>query len=115
MPRNVLIYRDLLLESSESFILAQAEGLSRYRPVSVGTRRAPGIAVPPERSLIFNEGGWPGMVREMLFKVGDRVPRPQVDALRRLSPALVHAHFGPDGVLGMILAQTLRLPLVVTF
>jgi len=36
-------------------------------------------------------------------------------AIARLRPALLHAHFGPDGMLAMRIAERHRLPLVVSF
>jgi glycosyltransferase involved in cell wall biosynthesis len=49
-----------------------------------------------------------------MFKSTGIMPAPAL-RLARLQPVLVHAHFGPDGVLAMPLARRLRVPLVVTF
>ncbi|HEY0477142.1 MAG TPA: glycosyltransferase [Kofleriaceae bacterium] len=111
---TVLIYRDTLLLASETFILSQAESLSGFTPFYVGSRPVAGIEVPADRRWFVNDGSWLGRCREILFKVYDRVSPGQVEALARTQPRLIHAHFGPDGVLAVPLARALRLPLIVT-
>jgi glycosyltransferase involved in cell wall biosynthesis len=111
---TVLIYRDTLLLSSETFILSQAESLSGFTPFYVGSRPVAGIEVPADRRWFVNDGSWLGRCREVLFKVYDRVSPGQLEALARQQPRLIHAHFGPDGVLAVPLARALRLPLIVT-
>jgi glycosyltransferase involved in cell wall biosynthesis len=113
--KNILVYRDLLLPASETFILAQGERLSEFRAHYMGARRTRGIDIPADRCVIINDGTWRGRAREALFKVFDRVSSAQLRRLARLQPALVHAHFGPDGVLALKLAELLGVPLVVTF
>jgi colanic acid/amylovoran biosynthesis glycosyltransferase len=44
-----------------------------------------------------------------------RPPRDFLGRLRELSPRLIHAHFGPDGVNALPLRERLGVPLVVTF
>jgi hypothetical protein len=39
--RNVLIFRELLLPPSETFVLAQAAALQRYRPIFCGLTDVP--------------------------------------------------------------------------
>jgi colanic acid/amylovoran biosynthesis glycosyltransferase len=111
---TVLIYRDTLLPPSETFILAQAESLSRFTPFYVGARRVPGIEVPSNRRYFMNDGSWLGRAREIRFKVFDRVSSRELEILAHTRPRLIHAHFGPDGVLALTLAQALRVPLIVT-
>src|SRR5262249_12360221 len=41
--------------------------------------------------------------------------RSQIRQLRELNPVLIHAHFGPDGIHAMPVAEKLGVPLVVTF
>jgi colanic acid/amylovoran biosynthesis glycosyltransferase len=110
----VLIYRDTLLPPSETFIVAQAESLSAFTPFYVGARRVPGIEVPPDRRFFVNDGSWRGRVREVAFKVLDQVSSRHIEHLARRQPRLIHAHFGPDGVLALPLARALRIPLIVT-
>jgi colanic acid/amylovoran biosynthesis glycosyltransferase len=113
-PDTVIIYRDTLLPQSETFILSQAESLSSFTPFYVGARKVPGIEVPADRRLFVNDGGWLGRYREIRFKVFGRISPEHRDALVRRKPRLVHAHFGPDGVLAMTIARSLRIPLIVT-
>lgn len=113
--RNIIVYRDILLPPSERFILSQGESLSVFNAFYFGSRKVSGIEVPSDRCCVVNNGGWIGKCREVLFKVFDRVLPAQLVRLSKLQPLLIHAHFGPDGVLANTLARELRLPLVVTF
>jgi glycosyltransferase involved in cell wall biosynthesis len=110
----VLIYRDTLLLQSETFILSQADSLSDFTPLFVAAREVAGIELPADRRFLVSDGSWPGRCREILFKVFARIGPGQRDALARRAPRLIHAHFGPDGVLALPLARALRIPLVVT-
>lgn len=112
---RVLIYRDRLLPPSETFVLSQGEGLCDFEAFYAGSRRVPGIEVPSGRSLFLNDGTGMGRAREVVFKAFDRVPPPFLGRLAAEKPLLVHAHFGPDGVLATTLAKALNVPLVVTF
>jgi colanic acid/amylovoran biosynthesis glycosyltransferase len=112
---TVLIYRDIILPSSETFVVAQSQGLSHYKPFFVGSRSVPGLKVPAEACYLINKGGWLGKGAEVLFKVFDRLCPVQVAALRRVKPLLIHAHFGPDGIQAQTLAKALGIPLIVTF
>jgi glycosyltransferase involved in cell wall biosynthesis len=113
--RNVLVYRDTLLPPSETFILSQGEYLAEFRAFYVGSKKVNGIEVPSERSYFISNGSRFGRCREILFKVFGVVPSPMHEMLKRLQPVLVHAHFGPDGVLAQTFAKSLHLPLIITF
>jgi colanic acid/amylovoran biosynthesis glycosyltransferase len=114
-PRPVvLVYKDKLLPSSQTFVRAQAESLERFTPYYVGARLLQGgLSLPEDRSFILNRGGFCGKVRETMFRLGGTAPQ-LLRKLRQLDPVLVHAHFGPDGLNGLRLAQALDIPMVVT-
>ncbi len=112
--KRVLIYRDVLLPPSETFIRSQGEKLDRFIPYYVGSRCAMGLELPSGRALIVNEGGITGRLREIVFKKWGIAPG-FFKKLRDIQPALIHAHFGPDGVAALPLARKLKIPLIVTF
>ncbi|HEU4588885.1 MAG TPA: glycosyltransferase [Gemmatimonadales bacterium] len=114
MRRPVVIYRDVLLAPSETFVRAQAEALVSFEPHYVGSRRAPGLELPPARTTVINRGTSLGRVRELAHKSVGLAPA-LTRHLRALAPALVHAHFGPDGTLALPLARRMGAPLIVTF
>ncbi len=93
-PRPVvLVFRAPIFNASETFVRNHALGLTRYQPLIVGRERKG--HVPPElepRILI----------------------RPDAARLREFAPALVHAHFVPDGLRALPLARALGVPLVTT-
>lgn len=112
--RAVVVYRDILLPASETFVRTQAEALTGFQAYYVGSRSMPGLPLPPDRTITLNEGTPLGRARELVHKASGMSPSLR-RRLRAINPALVHAHFGPDGVLAMPLARALRVPLVVTF
>jgi glycosyltransferase involved in cell wall biosynthesis len=108
------IYRDVLLAPSETFVRAQAEALVGFEAHYVGSRRAPGQELPAARTHVLNPGTPDGRAREVLFKTSGWAPG-FARAIRALRPALVHAHFGPDGTLALPLARAAGAPLIVSF
>ena len=109
----VLVYRSKLLRFSETFILAQAQSLRKFRPFLVGVNRVKGLAVP-ENSVFLRENGHNNLsVSTVLYKVfGPN--RSDLAKLRQYDPKLIHAHFGPDGAEAMPIARALGIPLVTT-
>ncbi|WP_019009205.1 glycosyltransferase [Deinococcus aquatilis] len=114
MTPHVVIYRENLLAYSETFILNQAEALTRFTPYYVGTRRVEGISTPSDRTLILSSGDLRGRLSELWYKATGLAPRLDRQ-IRAVRPQLLHAHFGPDGAQALPLARRLKLPLVVTF
>jgi colanic acid/amylovoran biosynthesis glycosyltransferase len=110
----IAVYRDRLLPSSETFVLAQSESLRHFLPYYLGSRCVPGLSLPADRTLVVNRGGIVGKVREASHQLWGWEPA-FMGRVRKLNPILVHAHFGPDGVRAMPLARALRVPLIVTF
>jgi colanic acid/amylovoran biosynthesis glycosyltransferase len=112
---KVIVYSDHLLYPSETFILAQASALSEFEPVFAGSRRVVGLDLPAQQIHLLNRRGsvW-GRCRELAFKLTGFAPD-FVKRLGALSPALLHAHHGPNGLRALPIASNLRIPLIVTF
>lgn len=110
--RRVIIYRDFLLPSSETFIRNQAEGLREFVPYYAGLRLVDGLKLPEERTLVVARGSW-GKAKSAAFtRLG--VTPDFAWKISRLRPALIHAHFGVDATRVMRLAGVLGLPLLTT-
>jgi glycosyltransferase involved in cell wall biosynthesis len=112
--RRVAIFRQNLFRVSETFITEQAGAMRRYRPFYLGRLRFGDAPAGAESLALGDLGGalkWPRIVRQMLT----RETGPYVRALGGRRPALVHAHFGIDGVYALPLARRLGVPLVTTF
>ena len=113
-PREVAVFRQNLFRISEPFITDQAQTLRRYRAFYVGRLR---FGEPPEgaASYALRDGGggrsWPAIGWQML----SRNPSAYQHLLVDRRPALIHAHFGVDGVYALPLARRLGVPLVTTF
>ncbi len=110
----IIVYRDGLLAYSETFVRDQAEGLERFVPYYAGSRRVEGLGLPEDRTVVVNGGGHSGKAAEVLYKLTAVAPG-FYRRVERIGPALVHAHFGPDGVSAMPLARRLGVPLLTTF
>jgi glycosyltransferase involved in cell wall biosynthesis len=109
-PR-VLIYRDLLLPPSETFVAEQAAAFRRYFAVFAGTRRHSPGGLPVANAEIAADGA-----ATRLLRIATRRPSEEwLSRLRGWSPRLVHAHFGYDGFLAVPVARNLGVPLAVTF
>ena len=110
--RDVVIFRHNLFRISETFISQQAQQLQRYRPLYVGRLRfGPGPAGALSLALEDLPLHWPLVFWQML----SRTVRPFRHLLKEHRPALIHAHFGVEGVYALPLAQQLGIPLVTTF
>jgi glycosyltransferase involved in cell wall biosynthesis len=111
---KVIVFCDHLLYPSETFIQAQASALCEYEPVFVGSRRVAGLELPQEKVYTVNRGGPLGKFQEMRFKISGSAPA-VVKQLEALSPILLHAHYGPNGLRALPLARKLKVPLITTF
>lgn len=104
----VLIFRSPLFNPSETFVQAQAASLSRYQPWIVGLRdKGHAMAQLEDRIILASRSE--GLALS-IFGRADRLAA----RLAGLRPALVHAHFGTDGVTALPLARALGRPLVTT-
>lgn len=106
--QRVAIFRIQAFKTSETFIRAQAAALRRWEPVFVGLRAhgerpegADDVELPQDAKSRLRAG----MLRDL---------SPLVGPLRERGVALIHAHFAPDAVFALSLAQALGVPLIVT-
>lgn len=115
--RAVVIYTDRMLAPSETFIRSQAQALTRFTPVYAGARAygPGGLELPRERLMTINKSGSRlGRIWEIPHKAFGYDPL-FLHRIRRWNPVLIHAHFGPSGVLILPVARKLHVPLIVTF
>jgi colanic acid/amylovoran biosynthesis glycosyltransferase len=110
---NLFIYRNELLPSSETFILSQGESIGAFRPIYLGLRRVQGLKVPEDRCVLLATGHSARLRRARLKLLG--MTTSDTALLCQARPALVHAHFGMDATNAMSVAESLGVPLMVTF
>ena len=115
--KKVIIYRDQLIPYSETFIPAQVENFSSYQGFYVGSSRftTAKLMLPQNRTIILGELAFPPGFWKTAYKLTGFIHPHWIKRLQELSPQLLHAHFGLDGVLAMPLAKKLKVPLIVTF
>ncbi|MDE1147195.1 MAG: glycosyltransferase [Azospirillaceae bacterium] len=112
--REVVIFRNNLFRISETFITEQAQRLRRHTPLYLGRLRygpAPEGADSLALRDLWPHWPWPPIGWQLL----SRDPAPYLRLLRGRHPALMHAHFGIDGVYALPVARALGVPLVTTF
>lgn len=108
--RSVLVYKKTLLAYSEIFIPHQLENVPGYTP-HYYCHEWIGGALPARRLKINPAPAW--LRSHNLFK-HDLDPHAR-SIWHQLRPDLVHAHFGPDGLLAARFSQRRSAPLIVTF
>lgn len=112
--RDVAVFRHNLFRTSETFITQQVQQLRRYTPLYVGRLRQGGAPAGADSRVLRDLGGfwsWPRIGWQMLT----RDPAPYMRLVAARHPALIHAHFGVEGVYALPLAKRLGIPLVTTF
>jgi colanic acid/amylovoran biosynthesis glycosyltransferase len=105
----VFIYRDELLDGSETFILSQAESLSAFTPFYLGTQKVLGLELPKNRCLFLPSSRYRRFIGAQVKLAASDLMR-----LRGLRPAVIHAHFAMDADVAMPIVRALGVPLVVT-
>lgn len=103
----VAVFRTALFNPTERFIQDQTAALTRWRPLLVGLERKGEILPALKAGMIL-----PANAAERLaFAARGRGGAIEA-GLRAARPALIHAHFGTDGLKVLNLARALGLPLV---
>ena len=110
----IVIFNSLLLPPSQTFVRDPAEKLQKFTAYYVGSRRVEGLDLPPERTLVVNQGNLTGKVEEQIFKLTGFAPR-LFHQIQHLKPVLFHAQFGLSGALVMPWARSLNIPLIVHY
>lgn len=110
----VLIFKSDLLPISETFILAQANALRRFKPQFVGLRRVnPSLKIPANAIVAADGQSSLRRFHYGIYKamgIGPAFHKMVEDC----GAQLVHAHFAVDGVFALPLAKRLGIPLIVT-
>ncbi|WP_323991547.1 glycosyltransferase [Nguyenibacter sp. L1] len=110
------IYRTEILPLSETFVRDQSLALTRWKPVMIGERLIDKLPLEglPARARYRGPATLPQRARSMLARSLNRAPPGLARIAQHVRPALIHAHFGFDGVEIWHLARRLSIPLLVT-
>jgi colanic acid/amylovoran biosynthesis glycosyltransferase len=110
---KAIIFRDRLLSRSETFIQAQADALTKFKPVYAGLRTAtPSLPVTPD-VLMTKATGVRGKAAALAYRVTAFAPRFH-RALQAQNASLIHAHFAVDGAAALRMRSVLGIPLIVS-
>lgn len=112
--REIAIFRSNLFRISEPFVWQQAERMQRYRARYLGRLRF-GDGPQGAGSDVVEDLAPRFRIALAAWQMLSRSVGPYQRLLGERRPALIHAHFGIDGVYALPLAQRLGVPLVTTF
>ncbi len=112
--RNFVLFRNNFLPASETFIHDELRFHRRYSGVVFCRRRLNENRFPNHKLVCLSDGflGRADPLQALYLTTGLH-PR-FIEAIRRLDPALVHAHFGHNGIYALPTAKAARKPLVVS-
>ena len=114
---HVLVFRKRLLAYSETFIADQGKFLSNYHAAFVGFHEDNtgrhllddlDVCLQSEHAALYQ-------LARLRLRLGLGLNSTWKQALSRYQPQLIHAHFGPDALAALPIAQSLKIPLVATF
>lgn len=110
---KAIIFRDFLLAKSETFIQAQADALTQFKPVYAGLRPATPSLPITAGVLMTRATGARGKVAALGYRLTSFAPRFH-RALKAENASLIHAHFAVDGAAALRMRTLLDVPLIVT-
>lgn len=115
--RNILVFRKRLLAYSETFIADQGQFLPRAKAIFAGFHedKSGKHLLAGQEVCLQSEHAWSYPMARLRLRLGLGVNRAWRQALGAYRPQLIHAHFGPDALAALPIAQTLQIPLVATF
>jgi glycosyltransferase involved in cell wall biosynthesis len=105
----VAVFRSPLFNDSETFVQSHISQLERYEPLLVGLHDRGNIPADLRRRLVTPAHALQTARIKLLGQSASLA-----EAVARHQPALIHAHFGTDGLLALPLARRLEIPLVTT-
>jgi len=107
------IFRHTLLPPSEAFIAEQTSHISNFEVHFFGRERGEGSFDLTNCHLIQRDSE-NGFLEKALYTLSGR-NKSLLQKIKSVSPLLLHAHFGVEGVYALRFAQQLRIPLLTTF
>ncbi|TYK67409.1 glycosyltransferase [Colwellia echini] len=117
MKYNILIFTKKVLPRSNTFVAAQTKGLKQFIPTFIGFRKdKTGLSLIGESdTCTLQEHTKYLNISKFALEVFYYVPKRWKHALQAKKPSIIHAHFGKGGFYCVNIANSLDIPLVVTF
>jgi len=110
-----IIYKDILMYQTDTYLPILAEGLQHFAPIYVGSRKIMNpLPLDEQRVKVLNKGTMLGWIREAIFKYFGKAPF-FLYSLKKSKPKFIHAHYGFGGVVALPIKKKLKIPMVVTF
>ena len=116
MKKKILVYADLLLPYSATFIPAQVDHLKSYEARYLGsmiTQSFPS-SITKDQIVAYHYIRNSSKAYRAWHKITGHFSPEIKTAVRQLMPSLIHAHFAPDALWVLPLKHHLKLPLIST-
>lgn len=111
--KNVLVFAERMLPSTQTFIPLQVNELQRYQPQYVGLIPADrNLTLPHPPVMLTRDRSLPSRVRRELYRWTGISPSFHA-RIREKQGDLIHAHFAEGGSAALSLSTHLRLPLIL--
>jgi colanic acid/amylovoran biosynthesis glycosyltransferase len=107
------VFRHTLLPPSETFIAEQAAHVSNFEVHYFGREAGSGHFNLPNCHTI--QGTSKNRLLQRTFYTITGLSKKLMQEMKMVSPILLHAHFGVEGVYALPFAQRLKIPLLTTF
>ena len=114
MKNNILIYTDLILPYSATFISEQIKNLNKYQPKFFGSVLNDQLDISHSDIIAYNDIQKLSKLQRGYCKLTGKFPKEIDKQIRSYSPSLIHAHFAPDGLWILGLKKRLKIPLITT-
>ena len=116
MSDTVAVFRKRLLSYSETFIADQGRRLPNWRGLFCGYQadNSGRQLLGDAPQVLLYEHAHTGALAKFMLRHGLGGGKAWLEAIRRESPALIHAHFFNDGIDATIIGQRLDLPVITT-
>lgn len=109
---TVVLWKRQLLPATETFIRNQQDAYTRYRPLALGGVGLNTVLSRASDRLLFG-GSLLDRVEAKMLSAAGFSPRLKRE-LKNIKPAVVHAHFAPEGFAVARACTSLKIPLVVS-
>lgn len=115
--KSVIIYQDGLLSYSETFIKQQILGLTRWNATLIGhkyKKNSLDYSMVRSQLLITKNLSFFKRIRYSINRWRNKADNAGIETIKKISPKLIHAHFGTSAVDIWPYAKALNIPMLVT-
>lgn len=111
--RTIAIFRNVFLPYSETFIYDSIKRYKKFAPVVFTKKRTNHDLFPLDNIVVPSDLRNAHYFESFFYSIGVNAPSVAKE-FEKVAPALVHAHFGPSGILAIPYSERFKIPMIVT-